>query len=122
MAGGIREHGVRQPAAAEREHLWRRGRHVIDHDIEMHLLWHAGTGPRRCLVVRRELEGEPGGLLVVGHHDPVRAVVGDRLTEQCRVEVGQVARVGAVDDGVVPASDHALDLAPVSCGARDDPT
>src|SRR6266487_3895507 len=88
---------------------WRN--HVVDHDIQVELLWPAGIRPAWRLVVRRELEGYARRRIVPGDDREVRFLPRDRQAEQFRVEGGEGRRIRAVDDHVMQASDHGRDPA-----------
>ncbi|KLL97252.1 hypothetical protein NJ76_12705 [Rhodococcus sp. IITR03] len=66
--------------------------------MEVEMGVHTVGGP----VTRREvgiaLERD-GGRVVTGEFDPVLSLVGDRPSEQPAVEVGERARIRAVEDG-----------------------
>lgn len=57
-------------------------------------------------MIGRELEREAGGLVVFRDHDPVVGLQGQRKPKKLGIEGRQPGRQGAVDDTMVPTSDH----------------
>lgn len=85
----------------------RAGRgHVLHHDVQVHLLRHGRIRPRRRPVVARELECQARCRIVGSNHNPVVALIGDRLSQQFGVERRERRRVGAVEHHMVQPSDH----------------
>lgn len=80
--------------------------HIVNHHVEVHLLWPGSVAPLRRLVVGRELKGKTRGGSVLGNHYPVIAAVGDGQSQKRGVEAGQSGGIWAIDNQVVKASDR----------------
>jgi len=86
---------------------------VLNHDIEVDLLWHGRIRPRRRSVIRGELEGKAAGRIAGGDDHPVGTGIGDGLPEQGGVERCQGSRVRAVEYDMVQTAKH---VASMTCG------
>ena len=95
----------------QRQHPWACGCHVLDHDVEVELLWHCGIGPGRWLVTGSTLECQARRRIVGGDYGPVVITVCHRQSQQRGVERGEGSRVRAVQNHMVHPSDHAADHA-----------
>lgn len=77
-----------QPPGAERQDAGFGGFDIVDHDIEVELLWSGRVRPLRRLVSWRALEGKSRGVLSRCDHHPVLAAEHDLQPEQLGVEGG----------------------------------
>ena len=91
------------------------GGYVFDHDVQVDLLRDRGIRPCGRAVVWGELEGQARRGVVGGHHNPVVALVSDRLPEQLGVEGCQGGRVGRVEYYMVQSSQHIRSMTDAPC-------
>lgn len=107
MTGRIGEDVARQSPGSNRDDPRTCFIDVVDHHVEMELLWVVRVGPPWRLVIEGQLERQAGCRGIASDDHPVVGVVGDRQSEQVAVEAGERTRVGAVDDNMVESADHA---------------
>lgn len=72
---------------AQAQDLGRRSDHILDHDVEMNLLWDDGAWPGRLVVVGGELEREPRARLIVRDDYEIVSCVRDGLAQEGGVEI-----------------------------------
>lgn len=82
---------------AKLEHCCLRDIEVVDHDVDVHLLWDVLARPLRWREVVDLLEAERVPVLGAGGPPAVVALL-NLPVEQGAVELGQSLRVGAVED------------------------
>ena len=99
----------RQPPSAQRGHLALGRRHVVDHDVVVHLLRPVRVAPHRGPMVGCPLERHPGVPVVRRDDDPVRRRIRDRHPQHGRPEPREPHRVGSVVDDVVQSADRGHD-------------
>jgi hypothetical protein len=116
------------PSAPDGDDLRVRTVGILDHHVDVELLRARWVRPCRGLVVGCQLEGESGGVVVLPNHDPVVGFVGDGQAEEFGIELGESARVWAVDHDVMAAPDHgphpadcAVFRRPIDLRRDDDP-
>lgn len=109
MSGGIGEHVLAvELSGAERKDARRGLGDALDHDVQVHLLRNDRAWPGEWAMIGGELKCQPGCRVVLGDHDEVFAVIGDRLAQQFRIEPCERSRIWTIEDEVVNSSEHAL--------------
>lgn len=94
---------------AEGEHGWFCYVDVVNPDVDVYLLRVARVRPARRHPLGGALEGE-ASVAVFGTDDdprPVFDVLVDLVSQDRRVEQGQLARLRTVDNGLLHPTDHA---------------